>query len=60
MKINYFRGEVTEDSAEKEALVFCTSVFVSADTSVESPHKSFIFIIKIEIIRIKVSRKWVI
>ena len=60
-KINNFRGELTDDSAKKEALsVCCTlgiSVAVLAETSLKSPRKLFIVIIKKCFYWIKVSEK---
>ena len=47
MKINNFRGELTDNSAKKEALlVVLASVAVLAEIPLRSAQKTFIFIIK--------------
>ena len=42
MQINNFRGELTDNSVKKEALL-AGSDFVSANTPVTPPWKSFIY-----------------
>ena len=50
MKINNFRGDLTDISAKKEAL-FTTGTFVVADMPRRSPRNSFIFIVRVNIYR---------
>ena len=64
MEINNFRGDLSDISAKKEALIwsrsgtpYMTSAFFVADTSVMSPRKLFMFIILKIVFWIKVSKK---